>query len=72
MSECVLGGAKPLSSSFNSVIHSPLFHSPPASVRTIRQGKAPSRLRVLLMVVKRWWVTGTRGHCVGDANRWIH
>lgn len=41
----------------------------PASVRTVMQGKAPSRLRVVLMMVKRWWVTGTRGHCVGDASR---
>lgn len=34
-------------------------------------GKTPSRLTVL-MVVDRWWVTETRGHCVGDANRCMH
>lgn len=40
-----------LPSSFYSVTHRPLFHSPPAPVRTMMQGKAPSRLRVVLMMV---------------------
>lgn len=40
-----------------------------ASLRTIMQGKAPSRLRVVLMVVKGAGSLGQEGHCVGDANR---